>query len=194
MGITKYYKAAGQVRVNLPIKWEPDIENAKAQNRNIFNLIGIWFGFQDLEVKYFHAFIDGVDFVFIDAPLFWHRQCDIYGGNRQVKLLPCFITIHFHCTGYLRSSQSAFNWNSIPHLLQEIMKRMILFCKVAVEVLSRELFWSTILENSEFYTYQYSLSYANPNPAKCQIIVLLGALLLHQWMLFYYLDSPYCSW
>ena len=87
MGITKYYKAAGQVRVNLPIKWEPDIENAKAQNRNIFNLIGIWFGLQDLEVKYFHAFIDGVDFVFIDAPLFRHRQGDIYGGNRQVKLL-----------------------------------------------------------------------------------------------------------
>lgn len=54
---------------------------------------------QDLEVKYFHAFIDGVDFVFIDAPLFRHRQDDIYGGNRQ-----------------------------------EIMKRMILFCKAAVEV------------------------------------------------------------
>nr|CAB3470102.1 unnamed protein product [Digitaria exilis] len=49
MGITKYYKAAGQ----------------------------------DLEVKYFHAFIDGVDFVFIDAPLFRHRQGDIYGGSRQ---------------------------------------------------------------------------------------------------------------
>ncbi|XP_062233237.1 soluble starch synthase 2-3, chloroplastic/amyloplastic-like [Phragmites australis] len=54
---------------------------------------------QDLEVKYFHAYIDGVDFVFIDAPLFKHRQDDIYGGSRQ-----------------------------------EIMKRMILFCKVAVEV------------------------------------------------------------
>ncbi|AQK83371.1 Sugary2 [Zea mays] len=53
---------------------------------------------QDLEVNYFHAFIDGVDFVFIDAPLFRHRQDDIYGGSRQ-----------------------------------EIMKRMILFCKVAVE-------------------------------------------------------------
>ncbi|KAM0914344.1 hypothetical protein ACQ4PT_011549 [Festuca glaucescens] len=54
---------------------------------------------QDLEVNYFHAYIDGVDFVFIDAPLFRHRQHDIYGGSRQ-----------------------------------EIMKRMILFCKVAVEV------------------------------------------------------------
>jgi len=40
-----------------------------------------------LEVNYFHAFIDGVDFVFIDAPLFRHRQDDIYGGSRQVKLL-----------------------------------------------------------------------------------------------------------
>ncbi|XP_066369605.1 soluble starch synthase 2-3, chloroplastic/amyloplastic-like isoform X2 [Miscanthus floridulus] len=54
---------------------------------------------QDLEVNYFHAFVDGVDFVFIDAPLFRHRQDDIYGGSRQ-----------------------------------EILKRMILFCKVAVEV------------------------------------------------------------
>nr|CUS28064.1 starch synthase SSIIa [Triticum monococcum subsp. monococcum] len=54
---------------------------------------------QDMEVNYFHAYIDGVDFVFIDAPLFRHRQEDIYGGSRQ-----------------------------------EIMKRMILFCKAAVEV------------------------------------------------------------
>nr|BAK03716.1 predicted protein [Hordeum vulgare subsp. vulgare] len=54
---------------------------------------------QDMEVNYFHAYIDGVDFVFIDAPLFRHRQQDIYGGSRQ-----------------------------------EIMKRMILFCKAAVEV------------------------------------------------------------
>jgi hypothetical protein len=50
-------------------------------------IIRFCFDLQDLEVNYFHAFIDGVDFVFIDAPLFRHRQDDIYGGSRQVMLL-----------------------------------------------------------------------------------------------------------
>uniref|UniRef100_A0A0D9VKZ0 starch synthase n=1 Tax=Leersia perrieri TaxID=77586 RepID=A0A0D9VKZ0_9ORYZ len=54
---------------------------------------------QDSEVNYFHAFIDGVDFVFIEAPPFRHRHNDIYGGERF-----------------------------------DILKRMILFCKAAVEV------------------------------------------------------------
>lgn len=54
---------------------------------------------QDSEVNYFHAFIDGVDFVFIEAPPFRHRHNDIYGGERS-----------------------------------DILKRMILFCKAAVEV------------------------------------------------------------
>jgi hypothetical protein len=49
---------------------------------------------QDLEVNYFHAYIDGVDFVFIDAPLFRHRQGDIYGGSRQVKRY-LFFYCHF---------------------------------------------------------------------------------------------------
>jgi hypothetical protein len=53
---------------------------------NLF-LSGFCFGLQDLEVNYFHAYIDGVDFLFIDAPLFRHRQHDIYGGSRQVILL-----------------------------------------------------------------------------------------------------------
>ena len=48
-------------------------------------IMSFCFDLQDLEVNYFHAFIDGVDFVFIDAPLFQHRQDDIYGGSRQVK-------------------------------------------------------------------------------------------------------------
>ncbi|ONK75440.1 uncharacterized protein A4U43_C03F16860 [Asparagus officinalis] len=54
---------------------------------------------QDMEVSYFHAYIDGVDFVFIDSPIFRHREKDIYGGNRV-----------------------------------DILKRMVLFCKAAVEV------------------------------------------------------------
>uniref|UniRef100_A0A0E0K566 starch synthase n=1 Tax=Oryza punctata TaxID=4537 RepID=A0A0E0K566_ORYPU len=54
---------------------------------------------QDSEVSYFHAFIDGVDFVFLEAPPFRHRHNNIYGGERF-----------------------------------DVLKRMILFCKAAVEV------------------------------------------------------------
>ncbi|XP_010693244.2 granule-bound starch synthase 2, chloroplastic/amyloplastic [Beta vulgaris subsp. vulgaris] len=54
---------------------------------------------QDVEVCYFQTYIDGVDFVFIDAPFFRHLGKDIYGGSRL-----------------------------------DILKRMILFCKAAVEV------------------------------------------------------------
>ncbi|XP_052195689.1 granule-bound starch synthase 2, chloroplastic/amyloplastic isoform X2 [Diospyros lotus] len=54
---------------------------------------------QDLEVLYFQAFIDGVDFVFIDSPMFRHIENNIYGGKRE-----------------------------------DILKRMVLFCKAAIEV------------------------------------------------------------
>ncbi|KAH1128994.1 hypothetical protein J1N35_000372 [Gossypium stocksii] len=54
---------------------------------------------QDMEVSYFHAYIDGVDFIFMDTPMFRHMQYNIYGGKRQ-----------------------------------DILKRMVLFCKAAVEV------------------------------------------------------------
>ncbi|KAL5224281.1 hypothetical protein ABZP36_010920 [Zizania latifolia] len=37
---------------------------------------------QDMEVNYYHAYIDGVDFVFIDNPIFHHVEDEIYGGNR----------------------------------------------------------------------------------------------------------------
>ncbi|KAL6640962.1 hypothetical protein ACP70R_019143 [Stipagrostis hirtigluma subsp. patula] len=54
---------------------------------------------QDMEVKYYHAYIDGVDFVFIDNPIFHNVESEIYGGNRT-----------------------------------DILKRMVLLCKAAVEV------------------------------------------------------------
>ncbi|XP_050228036.1 granule-bound starch synthase 2, chloroplastic/amyloplastic [Mercurialis annua] len=54
---------------------------------------------QDFEVSYFHAYIDGVDFVFLDSPMFRHIESNIYGGNRV-----------------------------------DILKRMVLFCKAAIEV------------------------------------------------------------
>ncbi|KAK4367545.1 hypothetical protein RND71_011337 [Anisodus tanguticus] len=54
---------------------------------------------QDVEVTYFQAFIDGVDFVFIDSHMFRHMENNIYSGN------------------YV-----------------DILKRMVLFCKAAIEV------------------------------------------------------------
>lgn len=54
---------------------------------------------RDMEVTYFHAYIDGVDFVFINSPEFRNMGSNIYGGDRV-----------------------------------DILKRMILFCKAAVEV------------------------------------------------------------
>ncbi|KAK8710149.1 hypothetical protein V6N13_145488 [Hibiscus sabdariffa] len=54
---------------------------------------------QDMEVTYFQAYIDGVDFVFVDSPLFRQMQNNIYGGNHV-----------------------------------DILKRMVLFCKAAIEV------------------------------------------------------------
>lgn len=54
---------------------------------------------QDVEVTYFQAFIDGVDFVFLDSHMFRHMENNIYGGNRV-----------------------------------DILKRMVLFCKAAIEV------------------------------------------------------------
>lgn len=43
--------------------------------------------YQDMEVIYYQAYVDGVDFVFIDSPLFRHRGSDIYGGNRLVSFI-----------------------------------------------------------------------------------------------------------
>ncbi|KAI3936159.1 hypothetical protein MKX01_021439 [Papaver californicum] len=54
---------------------------------------------QDMEVNYFQAYIDGVDFVFIDSAIFRNIENNIYGGKRE-----------------------------------DILKRMVLFCKAAVEV------------------------------------------------------------
>eukprot|EP00879_Flechtneria_rotunda_P003827 GHRR01004067.1.p2 GENE.GHRR01004067.1~~GHRR01004067.1.p2 ORF type:complete len:404 (+),score=126.48 GHRR01004067.1:228-1439(+) len=44
---------------------------------------------QDVEVGYFHAYIDGVDFVFVDHSSFHFRAKDIYGGERQEIQFRC---------------------------------------------------------------------------------------------------------
>lgn len=38
-----------------------------------------------MEVAYYHAYIDGVDFVFLDSPVFRHAEKNIYGGDRLVS-------------------------------------------------------------------------------------------------------------
>jgi predicted membrane chloride channel (bestrophin family) len=38
-----------------------------------------------MEVAYYHAYIDGVDFVFLDNPVFRHVEQNIYGGDRIVS-------------------------------------------------------------------------------------------------------------
>eukprot|EP00249_Psilotum_nudum_P024017 c29061_g1_i1 orf=359-2758(-) len=53
---------------------------------------------QDVEVAYFHGYIDGVDYVFVDNWMFHSVANNIYGGSRQ-----------------------------------DVLKRMILLCKSAVE-------------------------------------------------------------
>ncbi|KAL4577263.1 hypothetical protein LXL04_013368 [Taraxacum kok-saghyz] len=54
---------------------------------------------QDMEVHYFQTYIDGVDFVFIESPIFRNLGSNIYSGNRT-----------------------------------DILRRMVLFCKSAIEV------------------------------------------------------------
>lgn len=34
------------------------------------------------QVGYFHTFIDGVDYVFVDHPCYHNREKNIYGGDR----------------------------------------------------------------------------------------------------------------
>lgn len=62
--------------------------------RKSYNVAG-----QDMEVGFFHGYIDGVDYVFVDNPLFHGFAGNIYGGSRE-----------------------------------DVLKRMVLLCKAAIEV------------------------------------------------------------
>ncbi len=58
----------------------------------------------DVEVGYFHAFRDGVDFVFVDHPAF-HVGSDIYGGGREA--------LQFRCTLLCKAALEAV-WHVAP--------------------------------------------------------------------------------
>lgn len=49
------------------------------------SILYVYCSLQDMEVTYFQAYIDGVDFVFIDTPMLRHIENNIYGGGREVR-------------------------------------------------------------------------------------------------------------
>lgn len=106
---------------------------------------------QDMEVGYFHSYRDGVDFVFIDSPVFHAVASNIYGGTREVWmfwLLTCtrilwtvtllFCGVHAFWHGNSADCKFGCLWEwTLSDFLQEVLNRMILFCKAAVEVTFR---------------------------------------------------------
>lgn len=64
------------LEVGLPLQY--------LSNYLIFDFL-VMFIMQEFEVSYFQAYIDGVDFVFVDSNLFRHRENNIYGGDRLVS-------------------------------------------------------------------------------------------------------------
>eukprot|EP00899_Mesostigma_viride_P010164 jgi/Mesvir1/19149/Mv01172-RA.1 len=46
---------------------------------------------QDIEVGYFHGYIDGVDYVTVDAAVFHHYHNNIYGGSREEVMRRCVL-------------------------------------------------------------------------------------------------------
>lgn len=74
---------------------------------------------QDMEVTYFHAYIDGVDFVFLDSPIFRHIENNIYGGNRLVKRL----ADAFSCTSCSENSFSSMHFHGAkkPYLIFTVL-------------------------------------------------------------------------
>lgn len=62
-----------------------------------------------MEVGYFHGYIDGVDFVFLDAPCFRHIGQAIYGGSQEVLSLSLFLLLSFLSSSFLLSSVCLFD-------------------------------------------------------------------------------------
>ncbi|GLC38947.1 Sucrose synthase [Pleodorina starrii] len=62
---------------NYPNAWETGV-------RRIYSVFN-----SQQEVGYFHAFVDGVDYIFVDHPAFHSRGKNIYGGERGEILFRC---------------------------------------------------------------------------------------------------------
>ena len=61
-----------------------------------------------LQVGYFHGYLDGVDYVFVDHACFQGRQGDIYGGDRQSIQFRFAVSVFLYHTSATdaRSNQS----------------------------------------------------------------------------------------
>lgn len=78
-------KRGHRVMVVVP-RYGEYLEGWDTSVRKYFNIAG-----QDVEVGYFHGYIDGVDFVFVDAPMFRHTGANIYGGSTEEVQKRCIL-------------------------------------------------------------------------------------------------------
>lgn len=81
-----------------------------------------------MEVTYFQAFIDGVDFVFIESPMFRHIENNIYGGNRMVRYLFLYgylkLGVYYH-SYWLMISFYITIWLQFPFSLRFYYKSLL---------------------------------------------------------------------
>ncbi|KAI8024212.1 hypothetical protein LOK49_LG03G00464 [Camellia lanceoleosa] len=65
--------------------------------------MGRYYDSYDVDVSYFQAYIDGVDFVFVDSYMFCNFESNIYGGDRVRMVLFCKAAVevpwHIPCGG-----------------------------------------------------------------------------------------------
>ncbi|CAK9162917.1 unnamed protein product [Ilex paraguariensis] len=65
---------------------------------------------QDMEVVYYQAYIDGVNFVFVESPEFRHRKNNIYGGNR-VDILKRRVLL---CKAAVERCRQKLSYSQVP--------------------------------------------------------------------------------
>ena len=93
-----------------------------------------------LQVGYFHGYIDGVDWVFVDHPSFHHFEHEIYGGSRTDIMFRCALLCkaaleavwHVPCGGLTYGDSNlvyiANDWHTslLPFYLQVCMPAYVL--------------------------------------------------------------------
>ena len=57
-----------------------------------------------LKVGYFHGFLNGVDYVFVDHPAYHHVAGDIYAGSRTDILFRCALLCKVGALGSPRNN------------------------------------------------------------------------------------------
>ena len=94
------------------------------------------------QVGYFHGYVDGVDWVFVDHPSFHHFEHEIYGGSRTDILFRCALLCkaaleapwHVPCGGSPYGDSNllyiANDWHTalLPFYLQVLLHRCCVCC------------------------------------------------------------------